>query len=92
MAIICSLYKYLQNKDDDYIYIFIKKLYTELENLHSKKKDIDEEFYIDNLKDECLVKIKKRFIEIEDILNKLNITKVNNIVIIDIKTIFLKIE
>ena len=29
------LYKYLQNKDVDYIYIFIKKLYTELENLHS---------------------------------------------------------
>lgn len=86
------LHQHLEDKNKEFVNTFIKKIYKKLENLHSKKIKIEKQNYFDNLKEESLIKIKKRFLEIQNIVDNLNIKKVNNICILDMGNILFKIQ
>lgn len=65
-----------------------KAVITELKKLHFFKSiDIDENYYRQLLLEETIIKIKDRFIEIEEVIRKYEkdnrITKVNNLILLD---------
>lgn len=86
------LYDVLINKDIEIVHIFLDKIYIELNKLHRIKNNIDINNYKKNLVAETILKIKKRHLEISDIISSVKINKVNGTYILTVNEIYDKIE